>query len=114
MGMLPGEARVQIPFDDNRSLPGALWKRSDKDDKGGGVGVLLLHPHPTYGGDMNNPIILLSAHSMHTNEPGVAATLRFDYGKNGLSQNVVLPEVEAAMAFLRKEAGVRTVSLLVL
>ena len=73
--LLPEEVSVQIPVG-SRSLDGALWKRP----RGSGAGgVLLLHPHPQMGGDMNNHVVTYSAKAMHNEKAGgVRATLRFN------------------------------------
>lgn len=152
--LLPDEVKVEIPFDGTRTLPGALWKRREGEGsylpagkdfdaahpplwKGepGGIGVLMVHPHPpSQGGNMNNPLVVFSTQEIHMFEQRVSATLRFDYGKHGIEASMryasasrrpvnmkeyateeriaeVQKEMEAAIAFLRKEGNVRTVTL---
>jgi alpha/beta superfamily hydrolase len=48
-------------------------------------GVALCHPHPLYGGDMENPVVIRAAEVCH--EAGLA-TLRFDFRGVGASTGV--------------------------
>lgn len=75
---------------------------------------------------MINPLVVFCTQELHMFETGVSATLRFDYGKHNWVSNgpvkmneyatpermaEVQKELEAAMDFLRKETGVKTVTL---
>ena len=46
------------------------------------AGIALCHPHPLYGGDMENPVVVRAAEVCH--EAGLA-TLRFDFRGVGAS-----------------------------
>ncbi len=65
------------------------------------AGLVLCHPHPLYGGDMDNPVIVRSAEVAR--EEGVA-TLRFNFrgvGRSGGAHDEGRGEVADAVASLR-------------
>jgi alpha/beta superfamily hydrolase len=72
---------------------------------GAGAGVVVCHPHPLYGGDMDNPIVLTVRDACH--RAGVA-TLRFNFRGTGRSTgrhdngNGERDDVRAALAALGK------------
>ena len=47
------------------------------------AGAVLCHPHPQYGGDMENPVVVAAGRALVS--AGVAA-LRFNFGGVGASQ----------------------------
>jgi uncharacterized protein len=77
-------------------------------------GAVICHPHPQYGGDMDNPVVLAVAGALrdagHT-------TLRFNFrgvGASGGSYGGGVGEVEdlrAAVQFLVQQTGSRSVTL---
>ncbi|MFZ0132952.1 MAG: alpha/beta hydrolase [Desulfobacterales bacterium] len=76
-------------------------------------GVVITHPHPLYGGDMQNPVVEVIRRAYRSKD---AATLRFNFRGTGHSaghydngageQN----DVVAALCFL-KETGIDTIDL---
>jgi uncharacterized protein len=72
--------------------------------KGGGAGLVLCHPHPLYGGDMHNPVVVRAAEVAR--EEGVD-TLRFNFRGVGASTGVHAhgegeqTDLRAAIALLR-------------
>jgi uncharacterized protein len=78
------------------------------------VGVVLCHPHPLYGGDMDNPVVV------RAQEVCAAlglATLRFNFrgvgGSSGEHGAGVDEQADAGAALdaLAREAGARTLAL---
>lgn len=100
------EKSVVIACGDIR-LEGLLKKNSS------GKGVVVTHPHPLYGGDMDNPVVEEIARSFF--EKGFT-TLRFNFrgtGKSsGMFENGIGEEddVRAALAYL-KASGVSIIYL---
>jgi len=76
----------------NIKLEGALQKNTSQN------AVIISHPHPLYGGDMNNPVVMTIAASFF--EKGVT-TLRF---------NCEQEDIRAAMSWL-KEKGYQKIYL---
>jgi hypothetical protein len=74
--MIP-ERRVTIPVAPGVTLEGALGLPSDPT-----TGVVLAHPHPLYGGDMHNPVVVRAAEVCA--DAGLA-TLRFNFRGVGAS-----------------------------
>src|SRR5207244_7576920 len=71
-------------------------------------GVVICHPHPLYGGDMNNPVVTLAAEEAAA--AGLCA-LRFNFRGVGRSSgshdngDAEQRDVEAAVAHLRAALG---------
>eukprot|EP00439_Symbiodinium_sp_Y106_P051083 s606_g6.t2 len=63
-----GEAQAHVAGQEIRARPPVTLER-----------VILLHPHPHMGGDMNNPVVEAVLQGLWK-EPAVAATLRFNFG----------------------------------
>ncbi len=76
-------------------------------------GVVVTHPHPLYGGNMDNPVVEQIVQSYF--EKGFT-TLRFNFRGTGKSSGMFdngmgeLDDVRAALAFL-KESGVKDLTL---
>lgn len=76
---------------------------------GAGAGVVVCHPHPLYGGDMDNPLVLTARDACHR---AGAATLRFNFRGTGRSTghhdhgNGERDDVRAALAALGKRLPV--------
>jgi len=91
------EKSVIIPCGDIR-LEGLLNKNSS------GKGVVVTHPHPLYGGDMDNPVVDEIARSFF--EQGFT-TLRFNFRGTGKSSGMFEngigegDDVKAALAYLK-------------
>jgi alpha/beta superfamily hydrolase len=70
---------------------------------GAAGGAVLCHPHPEYGGDMDNPVVTAVARTL---ADAGRATLRFDFGGVGRSQgrygggDAEVGDVRAALAAL--------------
>lgn len=89
------------------SIEGLLAKGdSDK-------GVVITHPHPLYGGDMNNPVVETISRAYAEKD---YTTLRFNFRGTGRSEGTYgggigeQQDVIAAMRFLH-ESGLRTIDL---
>lgn len=88
-------------------LDGVIAAPSQGTDKA--PAILMCHPHPMLGGDMNSPVLL--AASALANEHGLA-TLRFDFRGVGRSEGEFSngkhegKDVERALAFLANFPGV--------
>lgn len=100
------EQRVSFKTEDNLELEGAFFKGSDN-------AVLIAHPHPVYGGDMENMVVreitaIYRARGW--------STLRFNFrgtGKSGGSHSGGAAEqkdIKAAAEFL-KEKGARRIDM---
>jgi alpha/beta superfamily hydrolase len=78
------------------------------------TGVVICHPHPSYGGSMENDLIVTLAHAL---QAAGLATLRFDFRGVGASGGThddgrgEVDDVRAAAATLRARLGVPRVSL---
>ena len=77
--MIP-ERTVTIPVAPGLTLEAALALPADAT-----VGAVLCHPHPLYGGDMHNPVVVRAAEVCA--EAGLA-TLRFNFRGVGASSGV--------------------------
>jgi uncharacterized protein len=95
--MIP-EQSVTIPVAAGLSLEGALALPEEP-----AGGVVLCHPHPRYGGDMDSPVVTTAAGACQ--EQGLA-TLRFNFRGVGGSRGAwdegrgEQDDVRAALAFL--------------
>src|SRR4030042_5821320 len=73
-------------------------------------GVILCHPHPQYGGDMDNPVILSGVDA--ASEAGFS-TLRFNFRGVGKSEGAYaggigeIEDVQAAVDYLGSAFGER-------
>ena len=80
-------------------------------------GVVLCHPHPQYGGDMHNPVILAGAHAAWEAE---LSTFRFNFRGVGESEGVYSDgigekeDVQTALEYLNKTFGKRDHFLILL
>jgi len=96
--MIP-EQPVTIPAGPGPSLQAALGVPA-----GARVGVVICHPHPRYGGDMDSPVVVTAASACARH--GVA-TLRFNFRGVGASSGAwdegrgERDDVRAALACLR-------------
>ena len=78
------------------------------------TGVVICHPHPSYGGSMENAVIVTLAHAL---QAAGLATLRFDFRGVGASGGThddgrgEVDDVRAAAATLRARLDVPRVSL---
>ncbi|MHA1907913.1 MAG: alpha/beta hydrolase, partial [Candidatus Thorarchaeota archaeon] len=78
-------------------------------------GVLLLHPHPLYGGDMNSHVIRALEDAL---SHGGFTTLRFDFrgvhpsdgAYTGLAGAII--DATSALAFLREELSIDQLGLI--
>jgi alpha/beta superfamily hydrolase len=81
---------------------------------GASRGAVVCHPHPQYGGDMNNNVVMAVSRALHDTGH---ATLRFNFRGVGASDgnygNGVgeAEDARAAVAFLIERAGVQSVTL---
>lgn len=77
-------------------------------------GVVLCHPHPQYGGDMHNPVVLATAAALQ--DAGVA-TLRFNFRGVGASEGDYAggrgeaDDARGAVEFLRRRVGAAPIAL---
>jgi uncharacterized protein len=98
--MIP-ERPVTISPDSGPALEGALALST-----GAELGVVVCHPHPRYGGDMDNPVVVAAAAACAGRG---LATLRFNFrgvGASGGAWDEGLGEredVRAALAYLRAQ-----------
>jgi len=77
--MIP-ERTLTIPVAPGLTLEAALALPADAT-----VGVVLCHPHPLYGGDMHNPVVVRATEVF---AEGGLATLRFNFRGVGASSGV--------------------------
>jgi alpha/beta superfamily hydrolase len=88
-----------------------IESRLDKGDSD--KGVVITHPHPLYGGDMDNPVVGAIAKAFHQNG---YTTLRFNFRGVGGSQGSFadgigeMDDVCAALGYL-KESGINRLEL---
>jgi uncharacterized protein len=88
--------------------PGVLLEGALALPPGAGAGVVVCHPHPQYGGDMNNPVVLTAIQACA--RAGLA-TLRFNFRGVGASGGAwdegrgEKDDVRAAVAHLRGSLG---------
>lgn len=81
---------------------------------GAAIAVVICHPHPQYGGDMDNEVV--AGLTDHLQRGGIA-TLRFNFRGTGNSQGEYahgvgeVDDVKAAAVLLRDESGRRRVAL---
>ncbi len=100
------EERVTIPC-------GEITLDGRFDPAEGGKGVVITHPHPLYGGDMDNPVALAIKNAY--TKAGYS-TLRFNFRGIGASRGTYdngigeQTDVRAAIDFL-KAAGIRNIDL---
>jgi uncharacterized protein len=77
--------------------------------KNSAPGVVVCHPHPLYGGDMDNPVVAAISHSLALS--GIV-TLRFNFRGVGGSKGAFdsgkgeISDMEAALNFLTRWPGV--------
>ena len=94
------EQPVTIPFAPGLSLEGALTLPDQCP-----AGVVLCHPHPRYGGDMDSPVVVAAAEACAGQG---LATLRFNFRGVGDSRGAwdegrgEQDDVRAALALLRQ------------
>lgn len=74
-------------------------------------GVVLFHPHPLYGGDMHNDVIISLAEVVESNQ---LTTLRFDFRGAGKSGSYVgiqgaLKDAHSAIRYMRERLGVSSI-----
>jgi len=106
-GFDQGEKRVRLPCG-TLELEGRL-----KTGPSPNV-LILLHPHPLYGGDMDNQMVVDSARTMAAEG---WSTLRFNFRGTGMSDGIhgggklEVEDVRAALAFVRERLPDRSVSL---
>jgi uncharacterized protein len=97
--MIP-ERPVSIPRGEGLTLEGALGMPA-----GAELGIVICHPHPLYGGDMDSPVVVTAVAAC--NRPGLA-TLRFNFRGVGASGGAwdegrgARDDVRAAVADLRR------------
>jgi alpha/beta superfamily hydrolase len=90
------EENITFASEDSR-IEGRLDKGNPE------IGVVITHPHPLYGGDMDNPVVATIAKAYHRNN---FTTLRFNFRGVGGSQGSYADgigeqqDVRAAMAYL--------------
>lgn len=76
--------------------------------------VVMCHPHPQYGGDMDSPVV--TGLAAHLGRAG-AATLRFNFRGTGRSEGAYAhgigeaDDARAAVALLREKSRIDTVAL---
>ncbi len=101
------EQRVEIPGADLR-LEGRLQAGP------GALAALVLHPHPKYGGDMDNHVVLALRDALRALD---ATTLRFNFRGAGQSEGQFhghggeVDDARAALACLREAAPGRRIVL---
>src|SRR5688500_5914325 len=90
-------------------LPGeAILEAALAMPAGAGAGVVVCHPHPRYGGDMDSPVVLATVHACATRG---LATMRFNFrgvgGSSGAWDNGrgEQDDVRAALHYLRDLLG---------
>ena len=92
---------VSIP-----TLAGGALKGALRLTPGATRAALLLHPHPSYGGNMDNPVLSIGEESLCRQG---YATLRFNFntvGKSGVSDgSSEIQDVQAALQFLREKTS---------
>ncbi len=94
------ESVVKIECDDNTELEG-VYNKNDSN-----LGAIICHPHPLYGGDMNNPIVMTIAQAFYDNN---FSTLRFNFRGAGNSTGTFddgkgeQDDIRSALTFLRRQ-----------
>lgn len=89
------------PFD---LVSGDLYLEAMLHEGEGAMTALVLHPHPQYGGDMDNHVVVAACHALAV---GGATTLRFNFRGAGRSQGAFddgrgeADDARAAIAALR-------------
>ena len=83
-------------------------------EDGAARGAVICHPHPQYGGDMDNPVVLAVTSALRDTGH---ATMRFNFrgvgSSSGRYSNGIgeAEDARAAVVFLKERAGVETVTL---
>jgi alpha/beta superfamily hydrolase len=96
------EQRVSLPTRDGLQLEGLFSREKDK----GGGSVILCHPHPLYGGDMDNNVVVALQGALA--QKGFS-TLRFNFRGVGGSEGgysaggAEVEDVQAAVQFAAGE-----------
>jgi alpha/beta superfamily hydrolase len=93
---VPRERAIEIVSDDGTALEGCLAvpERATR-------GVVIAHPHPLYGGSMDDPVTAAFARILAEQR---AATLRFNFrgvGRSGGRHGGGVPEIDDAIAAVR-------------
>merc|ERR1712190_369942 len=106
MGTMAGDVS-HITFDArDATLPGVLWRRSER--QAPGLGVIVMHPHPMMGGDMDNNVVVACCEGLRANVR-VTATLRFNFRKQ---ENPNTGDVAGALVALRAQSNVDSVAFI--
>jgi hypothetical protein len=82
-----------------RFASGPLWLEGRLDQAPGPDAVIITHPHPLYGGEMDNPVVATLAEAYQ--RLGYA-TLRFNFRGVGASEGAY---DDGRGSFLQREAG---------
>jgi uncharacterized protein len=94
------ESVVKIECDNDIELEGIFNKKDSN------LGAIICHPHPLYGGDMNNPVVMTIAQTFYENN---FSTLRFNFRGAGNSTGTFddgkgeQDDIRSALTFLRKQ-----------
>ncbi len=93
------ESFITLKCNTNIELEGIFNSRD------GNRGAIICHPHPLYGGDMNNPVVMTIAQTFNENN---FSTLRFNFRGVGNSTGIFddgkgeQDDVRTALTFLRE------------
>mmetsp|Transcript_101995 Transcript_101995/g.285922 ORF Transcript_101995/g.285922 Transcript_101995/m.285922 type:complete len:218 (+) Transcript_101995:72-725(+) len=97
--MLPGEVACTVA-----GRRAALWLRAGRAT---GLGILMMHPHPHFGGNMEDDRVVAILRELHLRD-AVVATLRFDFSSD-LSAGPA--SIEAGCKLIREQPNTDAIAM---